>query len=162
MMKMKPGLAGLWLALTLSGGGLIQAHAQDFNAEKAARAKAYFTNCAQTAQGDAAQEVVISVCKSAINEIAGLFSAYPDYTPADLNILAVYSGAAAYVVVATDLNLNGNRLSMDGCNHADHVVNMYDRLTAVTNEQVETQLSQNAESTRSILIPWCNEAYPVE
>ena len=162
MIKMKPRIAGLLLALALVGGDLVHAHAQDFNAEKASRAKAYFTNCAKTVQDDAPQVDAITVCKSAINEIAGLFSAYPDHTPTDLNILAVYSGAAAYVVVATDLELNGNRLSMDGCNHADHVVNMYNRLTAATNEQVETQLRQNAESTQKILIPWCNEAYPVE
>ena len=162
MIRMNAGLVGSLLACIVLAGGFVHAQAQTYNAENAERAKAYFANCAEIAQGEADQAATITACKAAINDIAGLFSAYPEHTQTDLNILAVYSGAAAYVVVATDLELNGNKLSLDGCNHADHVVNMYDCVTQVTNEQVETQLRQNAENTKQILIPWCNEAYPVE
>ena len=150
------------LACALFGVGATGAQAQTYNVEKAEQARTFFATCADSAENQADQQITIATCKTSMNGIAGLFSAYPEHTPTDLNILAVYSGAAAYVIVAMDLQLHENRLSIDGCNHADHVVKMYNTLTSETNEQVEAQLRQNAENAKQALIPWCNEVYPVE
>ncbi len=135
--------------------------AQAYDLEKAEQAKSFFSQCATVAEGaaEAALPSVIETCKTAMNDIAGLFSAYPDHTPMDLNVLAIYSGTTAYIVVAMDMQQHENRLSIDGCNHADHVAKMYDSLTAGTNEDVEAQLHQNAETVKQYLIPWCNDTY---
>ena len=80
----------------------------------------------------------------------------------DLNVLAIYSGAAAYIVMALDMQQHQNRLSVDGCNHAYHVEKMYDSLTAETSEEVEALLRQNAETVKQHLIPWCDDVYGAE
>ena len=138
--------------------------AQAYDLEKAGQAKSYFSQCATVAEGatEAALPTVIETCKTAMNDIAGLFSAYPEHTPMDLNVITIYSGATAYIVVAMDMQQHGNRLSIDGCNHADHVAKMYDSLTAGTNEDVEAQLRQNAETVKHYLIPWCDDTYGAE
>lgn len=140
---------------------LATASAQDYDSEKAERAKAYFTTCAVLAQdaSDADSANVIDVCKQSMDGIAGLFSEYPEHTPMDLNMLAAYSGASAYIVMARDLVLNENRLSPEGCNHAFHVQNMHNRLTSETDNEVEALLRNNAETVGEFLIPWCDDTY---
>ena len=135
--------------------------AQTYDAEKAARAKSFFVACSELAKSATADdsEDVIAVCKQSMNDIAGLFTAYPEHTPMDLNMIAIYSGATAYIVVAMDLVLNENRLSVDGCNHANHVQTMYNRLTPGTSEEVLSLLSANAQNVKDILVPWCDETY---
>ncbi len=145
----------------ISAFGLTTASAQTYDLEKATRAKAYFSECAGVAEAvdDAALSPAIVTCKTAMNNIAGIFSDYPEHSPMDLNVLSIYSGASAYVVMALDMRLNDNRLSADGCNHAFHVDTMYNALTAGTNEEVEAQLRQNAELVNEQIIPWCRGAY---
>ncbi|NQY97064.1 MAG: hypothetical protein HRT82_07870 [Henriciella sp.] len=148
-------------AAFVSASMLASASAQDYDSEKAERAKAFFTTCAVLAQdaSDADSASVIDVCKQSMDGIAGLFSEYPEHTPMDLNMLAAYSGASAYIVMARDLVLHENRLSVEGCNHAHHVSAMYNMLTAETDDEVEALLRSNAETVREHLIPWCDESY---
>ena len=151
----------LSLAALMVGTGALSGEAQTYDLEKAELAKSYFAACSTVAEGASGEAIssAIDTCKTSMNDIAGLFSAYPDHTPMDVNVLAIYSGSAAYVVLALDMQLHENRLSVDGCNHAYHVENMYNMLTDGTSEDVEAQLRKNATTVQDHLIPWCEEAY---
>lgn len=136
--------------------------AQNFDVEKARMAKASFSHCVEAAKDapDSALQQVIETCRIGMGDIAAMFSSYPDHTPTDIDILRVYSGATAYIVMTMDMRLNENRLSIDGCAQARHVKYMYDTLTDRTNEDAEDQLRSNAETVTEHIIPWCESAYP--
>jgi len=154
------GLRLLFASTVVSGA----AQAQSLNLENADLARGYFSSCAKVANGVASDQLSSAkeTCKSAMDDIAGLFGAYSDHSPMDLNVLAIYSGASAYVVVALDMQLNTNRLSADGCNHVFHVEKMYDSLTDGTSDEVMDVLRPNAETAKEHLIPWCRNTYGSE